>query len=372
MSRERIPERELARVFEHQLSLPVRPVTPDREASGLTGRADLVWYEARIGPERRVIIAEVKSAPAKEVDRLKARARRVHRDHPDSVYLVVAPTLSKRAREELRAHHVNHADLRGNIWIHEPGFYVNVEGDLPSRHVRAGPGPSPFSKKASLVPRTLLELPEQHWGVREMSAETGLAVGYASEVLREMARRGYVVERDGGYGLGDAVRLLQDWSEAYSWGKNEIHSFVAAFGKEELIRLIAKELEPAGDRYALTLLTGSDFVAPHVQHNQVHVYVEESARDRILDFARDRLYAEPVRSGGNLHLLVPYYREAVFHGSRSVEGVPVVSNVQLFLDLVRYPVRGEEAAGALVRKALAPRLGLDREQRDALLAAVES
>lgn len=39
-----------------------------------------------------------------------------------------------------------------------------------------------------------------------------------------------------------------------------------------------------------------------------------------------------------------------------------VSDVQLFLDLIHYPVRGPEAAAALLKQQLGARLELSREQ----------
>jgi hypothetical protein len=47
-----------------------------------------------------------------------------------------------------------------------------------------------------------------------------------------------------------------------------------------------------------------------------------------------------------------------------------VSDVQLFLDLIHYPVRGPEAADALLTKRLGPRLGLSAPQLRALRDAV--
>jgi hypothetical protein len=58
----------------------------------------------------------------------------------------------------------------------------------------------------------------------------------------------------------------------------------------------------------------------------------------------------------------PYYGPAVRYGAVSIDSVRIVSDVQLFLDLVHYPVRGPEAASALLRRRLGPRLGLSASQ----------
>jgi hypothetical protein len=58
----------------------------------------------------------------------------------------------------------------------------------------------------------------------------------------------------------------------------------------------------------------------------------------------------------------PYYGDALWYGAVHHEVVDSVSDVQLLLDVVHYPVRGAEAADVLLRKHLAPRLGLKRDQ----------
>ena len=53
--------------------------------------------------------------------------------------------------------------------------------------------------------------------------------------------------------------------------------------------------------------------------------------------------------GGNVSIVLPY-DEGVFYGACKVNGLNVVSEVQLHVDLLNYPARGEEAAEALLRE----------------------
>jgi hypothetical protein len=59
----------------------------------------------------------------------------------------------------------------------------------------------------------------------------------------------------------------------------------------------------------------------------------------------DRLRLKPVSSGANVTLIEPY-DEGVLYGAREIERAPVVSPVQLYLDLTKTKGRGEEAASA--------------------------
>lgn len=50
----------------------------------------------------------------------------------------------------------------------------------------------------------------------------------------------------------------------------------------------------------------------------------------------------------------PYYRNSVFFGSRFVDGLRVVSDIQLYLYLHGYPLRGLEQAEYLLEKRIKP------------------
>jgi hypothetical protein len=50
--------------------------------------------------------------------------------------------------------------------------------------------------------------------------------------------------------------------------------------------------------------------------------------------------------------MMPYYKHSGFYDSREVEDLRVVSDIQLYLDLYGYPVRGREQAEHLYDKRL--------------------
>ena len=52
----------------------------------------------------------------------------------------------------------------------------------------------------------------------------------------------------------------------------------------------------------------------------------------------------PATTEANVILVQPYYAHSWSHGLRRIGGLPVVSDVQLFLDLSVYPRRGAEQA----------------------------
>ncbi len=73
-----------------------------------------------------------------------------------------------------------------------------------------------------------------------------------------------------------------------------------------------------------------------------------------MSFWEKELKLKKMERNGNLVLMEPYYCYSVFFGKQKIKGLHVVSNVQLYLDLMKYPLRGEEQAEHLYNKKLKP------------------
>jgi hypothetical protein len=344
--------RVLEDAFDCKVTASVRPEADSRAAT---------WFDVHVGGDTWQLAVEHKTAPGSAVGRIRVHQDEVRAQWPHAVPILAVPRLSKKERQALSAHGVNHMDLAGHVWIRAPGLLVQTEGGRPAPLHRQGKGRNPFSKKASLVSRVLLEHPSAHWRVRDLADEASLSVGYASEVLRSLVERGYAAETSDGYGLKDPAALLKEWAGAYRWEDNRIHSFVAPLGKAKLVTEGCRLLRKERVECLLTLLSAVDRLMGLVEHDQVHVYVRELTRDAVIAI-RSGLHAESVQRGGNLHVLEPYYGDAAWYGAEQVDGMSYVSDVQLFLDLIHYPVRGPEAAHVLLKKRLGPRLGLSAPQ----------
>jgi hypothetical protein len=53
-------------------------------------------------------------------------------------------------------------------------------------------------------------------------------------------------------------------------------------------------------------------------------------------------------------LSVPHYRVSAFYGKRRIGGLWMASDLQLYLDLYDYPLRGREQAEHLFERRLLP------------------
>ena len=94
-------------------------------------------------------------------------------------------------------------------------------------------------------------------------------------------------------------------------------------------------------------------VAPFAKFHEVHMYVDPwGGRVETEQFWMEALELEKVDRGGNMYLVWPYYKHGAFCGVREVHGVSVVSDIQLYIDLYNFPIRGREQAEHLMRKRL--------------------
>ncbi len=145
----------------------------------------------------------------------------------------------------------------------------------------------------------------------------------------------------------DRCALVEAWTREYSWRSNVHVSFQAPVGSPSrflprLPRLLS-EL-----RWALTLQAGASLLAPHATWERIHLYANLESPRAALDLGVE-LGWKPEESGP-LVLMVARHRSSVWFGLRRLEGLPVVSDLQLILDLWHYPLRGREQAEHLLAR----------------------
>ena len=98
---------------------------------------------------------------------------------------------------------------------------------------------------------------------------------------------------------------------------------------------------------AFTLHAGASLVAPFTRFPDVHVYLKEPLTDTLLQ----AMQLERIELGGTVHVIAPY-DEGVLHHRQLLDQLPVVCNMQLYLDLFQHPTRGKEAAEFLRKERM--------------------
>lgn len=268
-----------------------------------------------------------------------------------STDLIVLRRGTKRLHDELRRAARNFVDLNGTVHLALPSILVDRTNlrVSPSRHVIHQPL-DPFSDRGSLVARTLLEgnSADRVWGVRELAAAAGVSPATTSRVLRELENYGVGVRRRGRMAavqLTDANALFTAWTQAYDWGRNPRLAFNAPIG--DVARFLTRTAKTwSGPRWALTLHAGASRIAPIATWDRVHIYVDLPDPSGLEHTGEEQGW-EPAEQG-NVVLMKPCYKTSVWHGVKVIGGTPVVSPLQLALDLWHYPLRGREQAEHLL------------------------
>ncbi len=297
-----------------------------------TPAVDLV-AEVRVGRRAATLLVGVRTTgEPRMIQRFAGEIRvadKVVEGHP----LMMAPYISPRGRELCKLLGLGFLDQAGNTYLNVPGLLVERSGrENPRKEKRKLR--SLFSKKASWVARRLFADPAREWTMAELSKESGVSLGHVKKVVDRLDAEGMVDKVWGSIRLSDPGGLLDMWREVYDPGEwIGYHSPVR--DQEDLVERL-KAMKNGG--WAMTLGAGATLVAPFVRSNDVHVYVTGP-----MDLMTEVLDLTPVEFGGNVHLSSPD-DEGVMFGARDVEGVTVVSDLQLYLDLYRWPARGREQA----------------------------
>ncbi|NWG09026.1 MAG: hypothetical protein HXX80_01720 [Nitrososphaerales archaeon] len=209
-----------------------------------------------------------------------------------------------------------------------------------------------FEVKSSRIVRVLLMHPGRTWVLRELAKEARLSLGMAHYVVSSLAQMGFASRDESNrLILTDPYRLIRQWAASYNYlflnKFSDYYTFDMEF--ETFLSRLAKLPERVRDRYALTLHAATWIVAPYVRPTDFHIYIHpDIGRKELVAFA-ESLDISPIERNGNVKLVTPY-DEGVFYGSKVIDGVRVVSPVQLYVDLFNHPGRGEEAAGKLLEK----------------------
>jgi DNA-binding Lrp family transcriptional regulator len=306
------------------------------------------------------IIVEVvwlNSLPAfqNKINRLKSSAQGDH-----VVPVLAAPYLSPERQTLCREAGVYFMDLSGNVFIAHRSFYVERIG-FPNKYPERRQRRYPFSDKATLILREMLKDPRQQWGIRELAEKIGLDPGYVSRMAKSLSESGYAARVSGKLKIRSPNEILDDWVRAYDLKRNEHHRFfILASDVKSILRRLQEINIPQKCNYALSVQAGAGLVAPHAVYKEVHLYISDC---KGIEFFKKELDLKDADQGANLVLMRPYYKHSVFYDSREVEGLRVVSDIQLYLDLYGYPVRGREQAEHLYDKRL-ERLFSGKEDND--------
>lgn len=204
-----------------------------------------------------------------------------------------------------------------------------------------------FSNRASLVLRALLREPQKPWVIPALCQE-GLSSGLASGVLNRAEALGYLHRvRKGRESCSRLVRkelLLKDWRQAYRFDRNPRATYF--YPGDDFLKAVTRRLAQDRVEYALTLFSASRLISPYVKDDRHFIYLNKrgGALWKYLHQLEREQCIYQLAHGGNVCFLSPVYHSSVFRDAQRVKGYRIVSNLQLYLDLMTFPPSGPEEA----------------------------
>ncbi|MFC7535917.1 type IV toxin-antitoxin system AbiEi family antitoxin [Sphingomonas sp. GCM10030256] len=308
---------------------------------------DIVVDSRFAGKPLRLIIEVKNNGQPRTVRNAAAQLHRYMRNHvTHAVPVVVAPYLSRQARDVCREEGVGYLDFMGNAFIASDSIYI--ERELPGQ-----PEPerralrSLYKPKSARVLRRLLREPGRGWRTAELAHAAGVSIGLVSNVGAALRERTWAEQTNEGLSLTDPNALLDSWSENYEPPRGEefrLYTSLHGPALTERLRKLAME----DGRVALASFSAAQWLAPFVRHPNTYFYADEAG----LDALGKSLEAKLSPKGANVIVVIPEEHGVLDDATCVAEDIVVTSPVQTYLDLVHSGDRGEEGAAELRRRLL--------------------
>jgi len=267
--------------------------------------------------------------------------RQLKQARPSAGVALICPSLSPESQQICIENDVDFIDLAGNVSIRLPGIlYIYRVGRKPATGTGSQVLRDPFSGRASRILRVLLEKPRS-WRIVEIADELEIesrgvfnqfdfkiSLASISKTIKSLTEQLLVRRQDSTISIPEPKKLLLRWAEKYReryrWGVRSSYKLQNPFG-DNLID-VAKGLRNQAPVFAFTGVAAAIRDAPYVDLNTIDVMVPREASIKLKP-----LESAPPR-GPDLRIIIPY-DPGVFLYQREREGIPLVSPVQVFLDL---------------------------------------
>lgn len=309
-------------------------------------RSDFL-VKVRLKDREKVLIVELKKngQPRFARDAVNQLQRYLMNNFAEAYGLFMAPYISSSAAEICREGGIGYLDLAGNCRICFDSVYIEQDG-RPNPFSEKKDLRSLYSPKAERILRVLLNRPKKAWKTKNLAEEAEVSFGQVANVKKLLLDREWIVVTESGFVLTEPELLLQEWKENHSYRKSKIYDFYSLKNIPQIETDISEYCQFNNMRYAFTGFSGAVRFAPSVRYNRTTAYIEDIDEDM-----KTELSLKEVDSGANVSLLVPY-DDGVFYDSQDIKGLKVVSPVQLYLDVIGFRGRGEEAAQALLEQTM--------------------
>lgn len=256
----------------------------------------------------------------------------------------MAPFVSETAEKLLAEAGAGYCDFSGNCLIYMQNIYISEKGH-PNKYPKIDHAKTVFNPSAhttSLILRELVADTSKVWKIKELSQAVGCSIGLVSRIKTYLCEQQWAIMDKAGLRITAPRELMQTWGSAYVLG-DAINCYTLdpiPVLEEKCREAYAKDI-----KICLTGFSGGVRYAPVVRYTRAHIWI---IRNGISDFL-DMTGCKEVESGSNVTVFIAGEDEQ-FKDCREINGDPVASPVQVYLDCMKLAGRGEEIAEAVLER----------------------
>lgn len=330
--------------------LPFLQVTKVQTNLRIDNQAQIdLAIDVKVNNRKSTLLCETKSSGEPRIVRDAVYLLKfLSADKPNFTPVVAAPYLGQDAQDICKRAGVNFLDLSGNCRIVFDTVFIERLGK-PNKLVEHRPLKSLFSPKSSRIVRKMLLNPRKTWQVQELAEETDTSIGLVSRLKKKMEQMNFLTI-EGKLRFTEPEHVLKSWSKVYSYKQNErMQVYAPGRTLEQNERALVDYCRQPKIKCGLTMFSSANRLEPFVRGIvQSFAYVDVDLADlcTALDW-------KEVPSGSNFILMKPN-DEGAFYNLQEIDGLPMVSDIQTYLDLNSYMGRGEEAAEVLLERRIRP------------------
>jgi hypothetical protein len=256
--------------------------------------------------------------------------------------VLLAPFISEESARLCSEAGVGFLDLAGNARLSFDQVFIEMRVPGNPFHERRAVK-SVFKPKAVRLLRVLLQGPLRSWRVSELATAANVSLGHVSGVRQLLLAQEWAAVDESGLRVLKPGAMLDAWAAADRWEERTTVREYSVLINDPFE--IAEKLRIClgNQRHAFTQWIAAALRHPHVNVPVTTCYVDQFPDE---DSLQKHLLARPVSGGGKLRLVIPR-DDGVYRPMQVVQGLSLVSDAQIYIDVINAGLRGDEAATEL-------------------------
>ena len=258
--------------------------------------------------------------------------------------LLVTPRLTPRVLDFCREKRLSAIDLNGRAYLRADGLLVD-RCEIHGRDFRFVLEPRKvFVGKSVRIVRALLADRDREWTQSDLVPRTRATSGLVSRIVNHLIRLGFLEKLDyRRFRLREPMALLDDWARADDFARRTHTARYTALGAaQELADKLQTLFRKQRVAFAFTQWFAGWARHPYTEPLVVSAYVAALPTDAALE----KIGLRPAPDAGNIWLHQPD-DEGVLFETQTIAGRPLVTDAQIYLDLLKTGLRGPDQAAAL-------------------------